>query len=369
MNNSYSTQKSIDYIEEHLTEDITLGNLADLTFFSKYHFHRMFKFDTGKTVMEYVRERRLSQAAHELIYSSKTISEIAYSSNFNSHDAFDKAFKRVYGISPNEYRKNMILKFSNQMLKERFRMNDFNILRKASCSIDDKQECLQVLDMIIALSKKAHRQGLLSLEFEVNEQFPFLLQKGLDLLLYGTEPYALQEILDNYVFTGNYEGKDLLSRILIKDGIIAIQMGEYPWIIREKLSSFFGEDFSDEINKHFETDNRNKETKINKLISEIENLKPYSDATNLLEDAFKKLDKRSIQRVLREVDMVELAIGIKGASGIIQCKILEGLPRNSVLILIEIYELIGDIKAPQIVDAQSRIMGQIKKLKADGEIS
>lgn len=369
MDISYSIQKSIDYIEVHLTEDISLDNLAALTFFSKYHFHRMFKLETGKTVMEYVRQRRLSQASYELIYSAKTISEIAHRFSFNSHDAFDKAFKRVYGISPNEYRKSMVFKFSNRKIKEQYRMNDFKVINNTSCSIADKLDCLQVLNMIIALSKKSHIQGLLSLEAEVDAQFPFLLQKGLDLLLYGTEPFILQEILDNYIHAGNFTGKDLLSRILIKEGIIAIQMGEYPWVIREKLSSFLGEDFSTEINKHFEIDSENKEKKINNFIREIENLKPYSEATSLLENEFKKLDKRSIQRALREVDIVELAVGIKGVSGVIQCKILEGLPRNSILILIEIYELIGDIKVPQIVDAQSMIIGQIKKLKADGEIS
>jgi AraC family transcriptional regulator len=61
--------------------------------------------------MEYVRERRLNRAAFELIYSSKTITKIAYDLSFNSPDAFDKAFKRIYGITPKEYRKNMILKF------------------------------------------------------------------------------------------------------------------------------------------------------------------------------------------------------------------------------------------------------------------
>lgn len=95
MDNCNGIQRSIDYIEEHLAEEITLDNLAASAFFSKYHFHRLFKSDTGKTLMEYVRERRLTQAAHELIYSTKTITQIAYSLSFNSHDVFDKASKGV----------------------------------------------------------------------------------------------------------------------------------------------------------------------------------------------------------------------------------------------------------------------------------
>lgn len=369
MSKSIGIQKSIDYIEEHLTEDITLDNLADIAFFSKYHFHRLFKSSIGKTVMEYVRERRLAQAAHELIFSAKTIAHIAYSLSFNSHDAFDKAFKRLYGVLANEYRKNMVMEFSKPILKECLEMNDFNILNNTSCSMEDKKECLQVLDTIISLSQTAHKHGLLSLESKVNENFPFLLQKGIELLLYGTEPLVLREILDNYIFTGNYIGKELLSRIVIKNGVLAMQMGEYPWVIREKLASLFGENFSKEINQHFGNSDKGKETKIEKFISEIENLKPYSEATNLLEKVFEKLDKRSIQRALREIGILELGVGMKGASGVTQCKIIEGLPQKSVLILIELNELIEDIGVPQIVDAQNSIIGYIRKLKAEGEIS
>lgn len=368
MDNCNGIKGSVDYIEEHLGEEITLDKLATLALFSKYHFHRLFKTDTGKTLMEYVRERRLTQATHELAYSSKTVTHIAYSLNFNSHDAFDKAFKRVYGISPSEYRKNMIIKLLNPISKEGSKLNDFTLLNKTSCSIDDKRECLLIVDIIISLSQKSHKQGLLSLESEMNERLPFLLQKGLDMLLYGTEPLVLREILDNYIYTGNYTGKELLSRVLIRNGVLAMQMGEYPWVIKETLASFFGEDFSNEIKQHFGNSDEDKDAKIAELISAIENQKPYSEATNLLESIFEKLDKRSIQRTLREIDITDLAVAMKGASGITQCKIVEGLPRNTVLILIELNELIGGIGIPQIVDAQNRIIGQIKKLRTEGEI-
>lgn len=361
-------RKSIDFIEEHLAEEITLEKLAERAFISKYHFHRLFRSNTGKTLMEYIRERRLAQAAYELVFSPKTITHIAYSLNFNSHDVFDKAFKRVYGVSPKDYRKNMIMRSSKPTSKECFKMNNIYNLSKSSLSSTDKQECLPVLDIMISLSKKAYKKGLLSLESEIDESSPFLLKKGIDLLLYGMEPLALQEILDTYVLTGDYTGKELLSRVLIKNGILEIQMGEYPWIIREKLSSFFGEDFSKEVNLYLGIDDKDEESRINVFISEIKNLKPYSDATSLLENTFEKLDIRSIQRALREIDIAELAVAIKGASGLTQCKIIEGLPKKSVITLLEINDLIADIGTPQIVDAQNRMIGQIKKLKAEGEI-
>ncbi len=363
-------RQSIDFIEQHLSGEITLDNLAQLACFSKYHFHRMFKSTTGKTLMEYVRERRLIRAAHELIYSSKTISHIAFDLSFNSHDAFDKAFKRMYGIPPKEYRKKVTLRFTEQASKECIKMSDLNFYSKINCSFDEKKECLQLLDLMISLSRKQHKQGLLSLESEVNEKSPFLLQKGILLMLSGTEPIVLREILNNYISSSNYSGKEFLSAILIKEGLLSIQMGEYPWDIKEKLVAFLGVDFSNEIKQHFGVDNKNDELKIRSFIEAIKDKKVYSEATSLLEKEFSKLEKRSIQRSLRELNVVELAVGMKGASGKTQIKIIEDLPKNVILIVIEAGELLDldEINVPQIIDAQKGIVEKIRKLRVEGEI-
>jgi AraC-type DNA-binding domain-containing proteins len=363
-------RRSIDFIEQHLSEEITLDNLAQLARFSKYHFHRMFKSTIGKPLMEYIRERRLTRAAYELIYSSKTITDIAFDLSFNSQDAFDKAFKRMYGIPPREYRKNMFMKLAKQVSKEHLKMSDLNFYNKIYCNAEEKKECLQLLDLMLFLSKKAHKQGLLSLESEIVEETPFLLQKGLQLIFSGTEPIILREILNNYIYSSNCSGKDFLSAILIKEGLLSIQMGEYPWDIREKLAAFFGMDFSNEIKQHFGVDSENDALKVKNFTETIKDKKAYSEETDLLEKTIDRLDKRSIQRSLREQNIIELAVGMKGASGKTQIKIIESLPKKLLPILLEASELF-DIEAsntPQIIDAQNSIVGKIKKLRAEGEI-
>ncbi len=329
----------------------------------------MFKATIGKTLMEYVRERRLSRAAHELVYFSKTITSIAFGLSFNSQDAFDKAFQRVYGISPKEYRKNMILRFA-QGSRECENMNDPNFYHKISCNMEEKKECLQLCDFMISLSEKQHKQGLLSLESEVTEEAPFLLQKGLQLMLSGTQPIVLREIMNNYIYASNFSGKEFLAATLIKEGLLSIQMGEYPWDIREKLAAFFGVDFSNEIQQHFKNNNDDDELKMKNFAEAVNDKKVYLEATGLLEKPFEKLDKRSIQRVLREIDIVELVIGMKGASGKTQIRIIDGLPKSFRPVFIEAGELFGidEIGAPQIIDAQNRIVEKIKKLRVEGEI-
>ena len=63
-------QNSIDYIEEHLQESMTVDDLAKIAGFSSYHYYRVFNAYVGIPIMEYVRRRRLSYAAAELVHGS-----------------------------------------------------------------------------------------------------------------------------------------------------------------------------------------------------------------------------------------------------------------------------------------------------------
>jgi AraC family transcriptional regulator len=95
----------LDYIEANLKEKLTLEDLAKLSFFSKFHFHRVFQAVVGEPLMEYIRKRRLSEAVLELKNPGTRITDIAYDYLFNCSDTFSRAFKRQYGINPEEYRK------------------------------------------------------------------------------------------------------------------------------------------------------------------------------------------------------------------------------------------------------------------------
>ncbi|WP_105617295.1 AraC family transcriptional regulator [Vallitalea okinawensis] len=98
-------QKALDYIEKHIKEDITLEELSALCFYSAHHFHRVFQSIVGIPVTDYVRKRKLSVAAGEIIDSNKNIVDIALDYGFNSHETFSRAFKRIFDITPNAYRK------------------------------------------------------------------------------------------------------------------------------------------------------------------------------------------------------------------------------------------------------------------------
>lgn len=97
-------QDSIDYIEENLCEKIKLSDVAKKSYLSEFYFHRLFHAIVGDPLMEYVRKRRLSEAAGDLVKTEEKITEIALKYQFSSQESFSRAFKRAYGIAPREYR-------------------------------------------------------------------------------------------------------------------------------------------------------------------------------------------------------------------------------------------------------------------------
>lgn len=100
------------YIDENLDSDLSLNTISDIAFFSPYHFHRIFKFITEETLNEYVTRRRIEKSALDLIHKNVGITEISLKCGFNDNSSFTRAFKKYYGISPTEFRKQNPNKFS-----------------------------------------------------------------------------------------------------------------------------------------------------------------------------------------------------------------------------------------------------------------
>ncbi len=101
-------KKAVMYIENNLHENITVNYVAKETGYSYYHLTRLFKSMFGESVGSYIKKRRLVSSTKELLYSDKKVIDIAIGSGFESSEAFSRAFKSIYKVSPIEYRKNRI---------------------------------------------------------------------------------------------------------------------------------------------------------------------------------------------------------------------------------------------------------------------
>ncbi|WCN37719.1 helix-turn-helix domain-containing protein [Aneurinibacillus uraniidurans] len=97
-------KQGIAYIEDHLKEDISLDQVARQSAFSTYYFHRLFQSIVGINVADYVRKRRLTAAAYELISTERRILDIALDYRFLTQESFTRAFKKMFYMTPGRYR-------------------------------------------------------------------------------------------------------------------------------------------------------------------------------------------------------------------------------------------------------------------------
>ena len=99
--------KVCEFIDTHIDENLPLDRLAEVSSYSKYHFHRVFKRHTGISAMQYILLVRMKRASFQLVFSlNKSITDIAFDARFDNHEAFSRAFSRLFSQSPSQFRSN-----------------------------------------------------------------------------------------------------------------------------------------------------------------------------------------------------------------------------------------------------------------------
>ncbi|MDD3411861.1 MAG: AraC family transcriptional regulator [Eubacteriales bacterium] len=103
-----AVQRMQDYIEAHLSEEITLSELAKASCFSPWHSYRLFRAYLGRTPSDYIRRLRLSRSAVRLKHGGCHIIDVAYDLGFGSVDGYTRAFCREFGCNPSEYARDPV---------------------------------------------------------------------------------------------------------------------------------------------------------------------------------------------------------------------------------------------------------------------
>lgn len=99
----------LDYIEENLTGDINQDTMAKLAGCSVYNFQRIFSYIADKPLSEYIRSRRLTLAAFDLLNGRERIIDIAMKYGYESQDSFTRAFKTFHGVLPSQVRNQTVM--------------------------------------------------------------------------------------------------------------------------------------------------------------------------------------------------------------------------------------------------------------------
>lgn len=99
-------QLTLDFIEDHLDEEINIESLAKMASLSQFYYQRLFSRLVKKPVAEYMRLRRMAKATEVLLQKDQRILDIALELGFSSHEHFSRTFKDTFGMTPDQYRKN-----------------------------------------------------------------------------------------------------------------------------------------------------------------------------------------------------------------------------------------------------------------------
>lgn len=104
---SDTVQIAINYICNNLESNMSINDIAEVAHLNSQYFMRLFKKETGKSVLEFITECRINQAKRILEESNMPIAEVALSVGYDNFSYFSKLFKKYEGITPSEYRKGV----------------------------------------------------------------------------------------------------------------------------------------------------------------------------------------------------------------------------------------------------------------------
>ena len=117
---------AIGYIEDHLTDEITLADIVKHVSLSVFHFQRAFSLLTGMSPAEYLRKRRLSQAGADLMDGDEKVINVAMKTNcYESPESNTKAFTRFHGVSPTQVKKGSSIQFMNRLIVWKIHSDSF----------------------------------------------------------------------------------------------------------------------------------------------------------------------------------------------------------------------------------------------------
>lgn len=151
-------RKAIGYIEDNITEELTIEGIAKQAMVSPFYFQKGFSMLCGFTVGEYIRCRRLALAGSELVSSDRKIIDIALKYGYDSPDSFTKAFTRFHGATPTSVRKGetMIKSFASLKIKltlEGGYTMDYKIVKKDQFTIIGVSKVFKYDEAVIEVPK------------------------------------------------------------------------------------------------------------------------------------------------------------------------------------------------------------------------
>lgn len=226
-----SIQKAINYIEEHLQETITIEQIANEVNASVFHFQRTFSILTDMSIADYIRRRRLTLAAQELINTDIKVIDLAFQYGYDSPEAFTKAFRKQHNVTPSEARKQQgpLQSYNRLVIQVSLKGAEpmkYNIVEK---------EKFQVVGMkrTYNCQNGENLQGIPLFWDEVNRQ-------GIDEQLFALNDGQIKGVLGVCVPDENYKENNLMDYWIgtdhigdVPENLFAMEVPASKWVVFE----------------------------------------------------------------------------------------------------------------------------------------
>lgn len=226
-----SIQKAINYIEEHLQETITMEQIANEVNASVFHFQRTFSILTDMSIADYIRRRRLTLAAQELINTDIKVIDLAFQYGYDSPEAFTKAFRKQHNVTPSEARKQQgpLQSYNRLVIQVSLKGAEpmkYNIVEK---------EKFQVVGMkrTYNCQNGENLQGIPLFWDEVNRQ-------GIDEQLFALNDGQIKGVLGVCVPDENYKENNLMDYWIgtdhigdVPENLLAMEVPASKWVVFE----------------------------------------------------------------------------------------------------------------------------------------
>ncbi|MGE7839250.1 AraC family transcriptional regulator [Lysinibacillus sp. NPDC093712] len=226
-----SIQKAINYIEEHLQDTITMEQIANEVNASVFHFQRTFSILTDMSIADYIRRRRLTLAAQELINTDIKVIDLAFKYGYDSPEAFTKAFRKQHNVTPSEARKQQgpLQSYNRLVIQVSLKGAEpmkYNIVEKEKFQVVGVKRTYNC-------QKGENLQGIPLFWDEVNRQ-------GMDEQLFALNDGQIKGVLGVCVPDENYKENNLMDYWIgtehvgdVPENLLAMEVPASKWVVFE----------------------------------------------------------------------------------------------------------------------------------------
>jgi AraC family transcriptional regulator len=242
---------AMHYIEAHLAEEIDFQAVAQLACCSEYHFRRMSASLSGMSLSEYIRCRRLSQAALELYQTNARVIDVAVKYGYGSADAFARAFQALHRVTPSEARSNgtsmkLIPPVTFQLTVRGGDVMDYRIVEKPAFYIVGVQKRLKlqyrgVNPEIAALWESLSETDIEALDKLCDGEPRGLLNASVNFTDDRVEGSLLDHVVGVVTTQPPQTGKWAVLAVPASTWVVFTSRGKFPDALQETWGRIYGE--------------------------------------------------------------------------------------------------------------------------------